>query len=349
VAVLTGSPGPTGDDDSGVEIVRPTSLVSIGGHAIRARRRITERGFDVVHGHLSVLSPFTTVLSRHAARTGTPLVLTVHSMLDGRHSVVRTVGGLAGWRDWPAQWTAVSTAVAGDLRGLLRADTDVAVVPNAVESDWWHEAATRSRNGHVRPITFVSVMRMVERKRPLALVRALHSARRHLPSEIPMRVVLVGDGPLASIVWDEVRRRRMSDWVAMTGQMTREQIRDIYADADVYVAPADRESFGIAALEARAAGLAVIAMRTGGVGDFVMDGVEGALCADDADLSRALQMMAAQPAAVAAMKTHNSAVAPNISWSTTLGAYSRSYEQAASMPGIAVRRSASHGSPAARM
>jgi glycosyltransferase involved in cell wall biosynthesis len=296
-----------------------------------------------------VLSPFTTVLSRHVARTGLPLVLTLHSMLDGRRSVVRTVGGIAGWRDWPAQWTAVSTAAAGDLRGLLRAGTDVAVVPNAVEADWWHAAATRSSGGHTRPITFVSVMRMVERKRPLALVRSLHSARKQVPSEIPMRAILVGDGPLASIVWDELRRRRMSDWVAMTGQITRGQIRDLYADADVYVAPAVRESFGIAALEARAAGLAVVAMRTGGVGDFVMDGVEGTLCADDADLSRTLQMMAAQPAAVAAMKTHNSAVAPRISWSATLDAYSRCYEQAASMPEVSARRSRFVGSPAARM
>jgi hypothetical protein len=51
VAVLTGSPGPTAGDDSGVEIVRPTSLVSAGAHAMSVHRRITERQFDVVHGH----------------------------------------------------------------------------------------------------------------------------------------------------------------------------------------------------------------------------------------------------------------------------------------------------------
>jgi glycosyltransferase involved in cell wall biosynthesis len=55
------------------------------------------------------------------------------------------------------------------------------------------------------------------------------------------------------------------DWVTMTGQLSREQIRDIYSAADVYVAPAGRESFGLAVLEARSAGLAVVAMRSGGV------------------------------------------------------------------------------------
>src|SRR4029079_2116677 len=97
------------------------------------------------------------------------------------------------------------------------------------------------------------------------------------PSAMRLRPSVVAAGPLATIVADELRRRGMSDWVSMTGQIPREQVRDVYARADVYIAPAVRESFGIAALEARAAGLPVIAMRAGGVGDFIADGVEGLL------------------------------------------------------------------------
>ena len=58
--------------------------------------------------------------------------------------------------------------------------------------------------------------------------------------------------------------------------------------AHVFVAPADLESFGIAALEARCAGLPVVAKSSGGVREFVRDGVEGLLCDTDEDMVQAL-------------------------------------------------------------
>jgi glycosyltransferase involved in cell wall biosynthesis len=258
-------------------------------------------------------------------------------MWNGRIPAVKAIGGLVGWCDWPARWTAVSTAAAVDVRRVLGAKGDVAVVPNAVESQWWRDASASAALPPRRPITFVSVMRMVERKRPMALVRTLHRVRAQVPQEIPMRAVLVGDGPLATLVSGELRRRRMSDWVAMTGQVARNEVRDIYARADVYVAPADRESFGIAALEARAAGLAIIAMSKGGVGDFVQDGVEGLLCEDDGALARALSMAATQPRLVEALIAHNRAAAPDVTWDSTLAAYVTCYDDAASLVGAGTK------------
>ncbi len=63
---------------------------------------------------------------------------------------------------------------------------------------------------------------------------------------------------------------------------------EVLAAADAFVAPARLESFGIAALEARCAGLPVVAMRHGGVGDFVTDGLDGHLVADDDELAARL-------------------------------------------------------------
>jgi glycosyltransferase involved in cell wall biosynthesis len=330
VAILTGSAGSADVARLGVSVIRPRHRMSALAHVADVRRRLADREFDVVHAHLSVVSPYSTMMAGHAARAGLPVVLTVHSMWNGRKTLVRTVGGLVGWDAWPAVWTSVSAAASADVEEAL-SGRRVAVVPNAVDSQWWGSVATRlgSRARDKRPITFVSVMRMVERKRPLALVRCLQRARQVTPADIPMRAVLVGDGPLASIVDDELRRRHMAGWVSMTGEIPRERVRDVYADADVYVAPATRESFGIAALEARAVGLAVVAMRSGGVGDFIADGVEGVLCVDDADLADAIATMAARPGIVDAMREHNRAVAPRVSWDDTLASFARCYERAA--------------------
>jgi glycosyltransferase involved in cell wall biosynthesis len=341
VTILTRASGSADMAKPDVRVLRPARRSAVLAHVSDVRRRLAGGEFDVVHAHLSVLSPYATLMAGHAARAGVPTVLTVHSMLNGRGSVVRTVGVVAGWRDWPAAWTAVSTAAAADVEAVLPAGRRVSVVPNAVDSDWWRALPRRARRSEQSdPVTFASVMRMVERKRPMALVRCLQRARRLAPAEVPMRAVLVGDGPLATIVADELRRRGMSGWVSMTGQIPRERVRDVYAYADVYVAPAQLESFGIAALEARAAGLPVIAMRAGGVGDFITDGVEGLLCADDADLSRAIATMAARPDTVAAMQAHNRAVAPRVSWDDTLGALAHAYAEATALASTRSREAA---------
>ncbi len=58
--------------------------------------------------------------------------------------------------------------------------------------------------------------------------------------------------------------------------------------SDLFVAPAFLESFGIAALEARCAGLPVLAMRGTGITEFVADRREGLLADGDAAMAAAL-------------------------------------------------------------
>src|SRR5206468_4260912 len=63
------------------------------------------------------------------------------------------------------------------------------------------------------------------------------------------------------------------------------EVKALLATSHFFVLPSKLEAFGIAALEARAAGLPVIAMREGGVGEFIGHGKEGLLAADDAQLA----------------------------------------------------------------
>ncbi len=67
----------------------------------------------------------------------------------------------------------------------------------------------------------------------------------------------------------------------LPGRLDHDAIRELYASADVYVAPANLESFGLAALEARCAGLPVVAKAQTGIREFVEHGQEGLLAAND--------------------------------------------------------------------
>jgi glycosyltransferase involved in cell wall biosynthesis len=78
-----------------------------------------------------------------------------------------------------------------------------------------------------------------------------------------------------------IARIGLGEDVILLGATPRAALRDLYASSDVFVAPAIREAFGIAALEARCMDLPVIAMRHAGPARFVRDGVSGLLADDD--------------------------------------------------------------------
>jgi hypothetical protein len=101
-------------------------------------------------------------------------------------------------------------------------------------------------------------MRLAPRKRPRALLAALREVRRRVPASVPLRAVVAGEGPERGAL-ERYRLQHDLDWVSLPGRLDAAALRELYTAADVYVAPAVLEAFGIAALEARAAGLPVVA------------------------------------------------------------------------------------------
>ncbi len=326
VTVLTVARDPDGTGATGpVEVIRAPSRSPVPLPILPRGLDLTS--YDVVHLHLSVACPFSTRVAMAAAGLGVPVVATVHSLWTGREGWVRIIGAIAGWDGWPVRWTAVSSAAARAMHGPLGEHTRVDVVPNAVDVGWW--SACEPLEDASRPITFVSVMRLAGRKRPLQLLEAFAAARRAVPEDLSLRLVVVGEGPLARKVRARVTDLGLDGCVELTGGLTRDEIRDLYRSADGYVAPSHQESFGIAALEARTAGLPVVAMRSGGVGEFVGHGAEGLLCEDDGDLTRALASLAEDKELRDRIAAHNRSRPPDLDWSTALAGFQAAYVDAA--------------------
>jgi glycosyltransferase involved in cell wall biosynthesis len=148
----------------------------------------------------------------------------------------------------------------------------------------------------------------------MALLRTLQTIRELVPAETELRAVIVGSGPQAKGVASAARRRGLSDWVDLPGRLTRFEIQQLYAEADVYLAPAELESFGVAALEARCAGLAVVAMASGGVGEFIRPGTEGHLVDNDAQMASTVASLLTDRALLARMQDFNLATDPAMTW-----------------------------------
>ena len=86
---------------------------------------------------------------------------------------------------------------------------------------------------------------------------------------------LVGDGPARPEI--ESLMAPLGDRVVFAGARSHAELPAIYQSADLYLWPAINEAYGMAFLEAQAAGLPVVAGRTGGVPAVVADGVTGLL------------------------------------------------------------------------
>lgn len=328
VEVFTATTGAKGESRGVVEegavrvhrLAEPLLRLPVNPFAVpELRRRLRAGGFDVAHVHVGVVSPFAWDAARVSTALGLPTAITWHCVLHRAAPLYRASGVLARWTGRGAVLSAVSTFAAGQVRGAAPAGTEVAVLPNAIELDSWRPGG----GGAGGPLRLVSTMRLAPRKRPLELVDAFVAAG--LGDRA--RLEVVGDGPLR----DRLERRVAelpTGRVVVHGRLPRGDLCALYAEADGYLAPTRLEAFGIAVLEARAAGLPVVAMGGSGVDDVVEDGVSGLLVEDDAALTRAIARLVTDDALRSQMATHNRAAPPTQVWSRVLPQVLAEYERA---------------------
>jgi N-acetyl-alpha-D-glucosaminyl L-malate synthase BshA len=91
--------------------------------------------------------------------------------------------------------------------------------------------------------------------------------------EIPSKLLFVGDGPERQVAEELGRSLGVGDEIRFVGK--QEQMEDILAIADLFLLPSEYESFGLAALEAMAAGVPVISTNAGGLKEINIDGETG--------------------------------------------------------------------------
>jgi glycosyltransferase involved in cell wall biosynthesis len=120
------------------------------------------------------------------------------------------------------------------------------------------------------------VGQLLPRKQHLTLVRALGILKTRRPSlAFCLKIIGNGNGLYAQAVKELIEQLKLQDVVEWSGFFTNRD--DIYRNLDVVVAPAIDEPFGTTILEAGAYGLPVVAARSGGFPEMVVDGTTGLL------------------------------------------------------------------------
>jgi glycosyltransferase involved in cell wall biosynthesis len=175
-------------------------------------------------------------------------------------------------------------------------------------------------------------MRLEARKRPVQLVEAMAKVRAAAP-RAGVRLEILGEGSERAKVERTVDRLGAKDWVSLPGRVPRDTLKERYAASDVFVSPSVLESFGIAALEARVAGLPVVGRVGSGISEFVTDDVNGFLANDDEELVRRLTTLAVHPSVRSRMTAYNLKTDPAQGWDQVVQAAEAEYARARALAG----------------
>lgn len=109
--------------------------------------------------------------------------------------------------------------------------------------------------------------------RPIKRVADVVKVFEEVRKQMPVKLLMVGDGPDRPMVEEMVRNIGGDSDVRFLGK--QEQMEEILAISDLFLLPSQYESFGLAALEAMAAKVPVISTNAGGLPEINIDGVTG--------------------------------------------------------------------------
>ncbi|MGH7658250.1 MAG: N-acetyl-alpha-D-glucosaminyl L-malate synthase BshA [Gemmatimonadales bacterium] len=232
---------------------------------------------DVLHVHYAIPHATTGYLAREMLRGKLPLkvVTTLHGTditLVGQESSFYAITRFS--IEQSDAVTAVSSYLKEEtLRAFGCDDCAIEVIPNFVDLGEYQPGDSDCREsvapaGH-KLITHVSNFREVKRVKDV--VRVFARIRRAMPATL----MLIGDGPEREDAAREAKELEVSDDVRFLGRLDR--VTNLLQASDLFILPSQSESFGLAALEAMACGVPVVASRAGGLPEVVDDGVNGIL------------------------------------------------------------------------
>jgi N-acetyl-alpha-D-glucosaminyl L-malate synthase BshA len=237
------------------------------------------RKLDVLHMHYAIPHATAAYLARemYKPQSYLPFVTTLHgtdiTLVGSRRSFLPITRFSIAQSD---AVTAISQYLADETCRTF-GNCAVEVIPNFINAEEYRRRANEELRASLAPageklLIHVSNFRPV--KRITDCIHTLARIRRER-SDLPVRLIMCGDGPERIGAENLARDYGLNNDVFFAGQVPN--IADYLSVADLLLMPSETESFGLAALEAMACEVPVIATRTGGLPEVVLHGETGYL------------------------------------------------------------------------
>jgi N-acetyl-alpha-D-glucosaminyl L-malate synthase BshA len=125
------------------------------------------------------------------------------------------------------------------------------------------------------PDRYDGLLLHVSNLRPVKRLDAVVDIFRRVRAERRVKLVIAGDGPERARIVQQAAEANLTEHLEILGE--QDDVRGLLSTADVFLLPSAQESFGLAALEAMACELPVVASRVGGLPEVIDHGVTGFL------------------------------------------------------------------------
>lgn len=256
----------------------PQYVLSLANKVVQVAR---EFRLEIIHAHYAIPHATAALLSKQVLQAGgrsdAPRVVTTLHGTD-----ITLVGSDPSYSEIVAfsieqsdGVTAVSESLRASTRRELCVQRPIEVIPNFLDCSLYRRRHVEALRHRFAPDPATRLVIHVSNLRPVKRIDAVMQVFARISRSIPAKLLLVGDGPELGTAYRLGRELGVGHLVEALG--AQEDIIPLLSASDVFLLPSQQESFGLAALEAMACDVPVVASRVGGLPEVIEHGVTGFL------------------------------------------------------------------------
>lgn len=229
---------------------------------------------DILHVHYAIPHAISAYLAKQILRAKIRVITTLHGTditLVGRDESYLPITKFG--IEVSDAVTAVSRWLKEETARNFDTEKEIEVIPNFVDPARFHRSP--SAFCELYGARGEKLVCHVSNFRPVKRVMDVVETFEKIAAKVPSRLIMIGDGPERSRAEAYARAHHLRDRVVFLGNVPN--LEEVLGGCDLFILPSESESFGMAALEAMAAEVPVIATNTGGLPEVVVNGETGYL------------------------------------------------------------------------